>query len=78
MLLVNGERAGSDLKEIFMTPEQASFLAHRASGVMLDAKRKPECAEAARKFLQLAVRYAERHGVAFLAADFRKFEKAIV
>ena len=61
-----------------MSPVQAKFLATRAAGVMLNARRKPECAQAARNYLRLAARHAERHGQGWLANDMRRFEQAIL
>ena len=45
---------------------------------MLNARRKPECAQAARNYLRLAARHAERHGQGWLANDMRRFEQAIL
>ncbi len=61
-----------------MSPVQAKLLANRAAAVTLDARRKPECAEAARNFLALVVRYAERHGQGWLAEEIRLFEREIL
>lgn len=61
-----------------MSPVAAKLLASRAHAVMLDARRKPECAPAARNYLRLAARHAERHGQGWLANDMRRFEQAIL
>ena len=61
-----------------MSPVAAKLLASRAHAVMLDARRKPQCAPAARNFLNLAVRYAQRYGQAWLAEDMKRFEQGIL
>ena len=61
-----------------MSPVEAKILANRARAVMFDARRKPECAPAARNFLMLAAKYAERCGQAWLANDIRRFEESIL
>ena len=61
-----------------MSPVEAKFLACRAAAVMQNARHKPECAQAARNFLNLAAKYAERCGQSWLANDMRRFERAIL
>ena len=61
-----------------MSPVQAKFLANRAHAVMLNARRKPECAPAARNFLSLVARHAQRCGETWLAEEARRFERAIL
>ena len=61
-----------------MSPVEAKFLACRAAAVMQNARRKPECAQAARNFLILAAKYAERCGQAWLAEKCKGYQKSIL
>lgn len=61
-----------------MSPVAAKLLASRAHAVMLDARRKPQCAPAARNFLSLVARHAERCGEGWLAEEAKRFEQAIL
>lgn len=61
-----------------MSPVEAKFLASRAAAVMLNARRKPECAPAARNFLSLVARHAQRCGEGWLAEEAKRFEQAIL
>lgn len=61
-----------------MSPVAAKLLASRAHAVMLDARRKPQCAPAARNFLYLVARYAQRCGEVWLADEAKRFEQGIL
>ena len=61
-----------------MSPVASKALDSRAHAVMLDARRKPLCAPAARNFLTLAARYAERCGQPWLAEKCKGYQQAIL
>lgn len=60
------------------SPIASKLLDSRAHAVMLDARRKPECAQSARNFLALAVRHAERCGQAWLAEKCKGYQQSIL
>ena len=61
-----------------MSPCEEKFLMCRATAVAMNARRKPECAPAARKWITLAARHAQQRGQSGLAEEIRRAEQNIL
>lgn len=61
-----------------MSPVEAKFLMCRATAVAMNARRKPECAPAARNWISLAARHAKNNGQSGLADEIRRTEQSIL